>query len=202
MSPHCADVRRAGTCLPNSKYRIRRMGISSKLRLNARRTLNAGKETRMRARRHREQGKPPSTQAGECVREQIHHLPEGIPGGRSGHCDWSFQGEAGRRAAPTVRKNKGIKRSPQARERKEGIPPCVKSLLLRRAPLLAARDLTIDIETRGKPIERKVFANCKALQEKRLRCEANQSEHRGHRPLEACMGGQKRDSGRLELLEC
>lgn len=40
-------------------------------------------KTLQRARRNAEQGKSPSTQAGEFVREQIHHIREGKHGARS-----------------------------------------------------------------------------------------------------------------------
>lgn len=38
------------------------------------------KETLERAERDRQQGKPPSTQAGEFVREEMHHVREGKHG--------------------------------------------------------------------------------------------------------------------------
>jgi hypothetical protein len=41
------------------------------------------KETVERARRKRREGKAPSTQAGEFVREEIHHIREGKHGARS-----------------------------------------------------------------------------------------------------------------------
>jgi hypothetical protein len=41
------------------------------------------KETLRRARRDKRQGKSPSTQAGEFVREEIHHIREGKHGARS-----------------------------------------------------------------------------------------------------------------------
>ena len=41
------------------------------------------KETIERARRDAEQGKSPSTQAGEFVREEIHHVRQGVHGARS-----------------------------------------------------------------------------------------------------------------------
>ncbi|HJU45072.1 MAG TPA: DUF6496 domain-containing protein, partial [Vicinamibacterales bacterium] len=41
------------------------------------------KETIERARRDKRQGKSPSTQAGEFVREEIHHVREGKHGARS-----------------------------------------------------------------------------------------------------------------------
>src|ERR671914_1875645 len=41
------------------------------------------KETLRRARRDKRQGKAPTTQAGEFVREEIHHVREGKHGARS-----------------------------------------------------------------------------------------------------------------------
>ena len=41
------------------------------------------KKTKERARKARRQGKSPSTQAGEFVREEIHHVREGKHGARS-----------------------------------------------------------------------------------------------------------------------
>jgi len=41
------------------------------------------KQTLQRARRDRQQGKSPSTQAGEFVREEMHHIREGKHGARS-----------------------------------------------------------------------------------------------------------------------
>lgn len=41
------------------------------------------KETLERARRDKEEGKSPSTQAGEFVREEMHHIREGKHGARS-----------------------------------------------------------------------------------------------------------------------
>ena len=41
------------------------------------------KKTLERARRDRQQGKAPSTQAGEFIREEMHHIREGKHGARS-----------------------------------------------------------------------------------------------------------------------
>ena len=41
------------------------------------------KETLERAERDKEQGKSPSTQAGEFIREEMHHIREGKHGARS-----------------------------------------------------------------------------------------------------------------------
>ena len=48
-----------------------------------RRSTMPEKETLERARRDKESGKSPSTQAGEFVREEIHHVREGKHGARS-----------------------------------------------------------------------------------------------------------------------
>src|ERR671910_312665 len=47
------------------------------------RTQMPEKETIERARRDKRQGKAPSTQAGEFVREEMHHIREGKHGARS-----------------------------------------------------------------------------------------------------------------------
>src|SRR6266700_8073103 len=44
---------------------------------------NSENEVAQRARRDEEQGKSPSTQAGEFVREEVHHVREGKHGARS-----------------------------------------------------------------------------------------------------------------------
>ncbi len=48
------------------------------------------KQTLARAKNDKRQGKSPSTQAGEFVREEIHHIREGKHGAaldQAGHCD-------------------------------------------------------------------------------------------------------------------
>src|SRR5207248_5310433 len=52
-------------------------------RLKTSRALMREQETLERARRDREQGKAPSTQAGEFIREEMHHIREGKHGARS-----------------------------------------------------------------------------------------------------------------------
>jgi len=59
------------------------MGILQKVRLNEGEGQMPEKDTIERARRDAEEGKSPSTQAGEFVREEIHHVREGVHGARS-----------------------------------------------------------------------------------------------------------------------
>src|SRR5262249_7232363 len=57
--------------------------IRGKENLNLRRCTMPEKETIERARKDRAEGKSPSTQAGEFVREEVHHVREGKHGVRS-----------------------------------------------------------------------------------------------------------------------
>ena len=51
------------------------------------------KETLERAEEDKREGKAPSTQAGEFVREEIEHVREGKHGARStSNCHWTLQG--------------------------------------------------------------------------------------------------------------
>jgi hypothetical protein len=52
------------------------------------------KQTMKRARRAKREGKAPSTQAGEFVREEIHDVREGKHGARSRACFWNALGDA------------------------------------------------------------------------------------------------------------
>lgn len=55
------------------------------------------KRTIERTRKDAQEGKAPSTQAGEFVREEIQHVREGKHGARSNkqrHRDWTFEGSA------------------------------------------------------------------------------------------------------------
>src|SRR5438552_9154099 len=67
------------------------------------------KETLERARRDEEQGKAPSTQAGEFVREEMHHIREGKHGARSAKQAIAIGLSKARRA--------GVKLRPPARGR-------------------------------------------------------------------------------------
>jgi hypothetical protein len=51
--------------------------------INLRRILMPERETMERARRDKRQGKAPTTQAGEFIREEMHHIREGKHGARS-----------------------------------------------------------------------------------------------------------------------
>ena len=102
------------------------------------------KETLERARRDKREGKSPSTQAGEFVREEIHHVREGKHGARSPEQAIAIgltkarragvelpppKGEVARRAAATARRRAGKKPSParsrasQRRLKNEGTSP-------------------------------------------------------------------------------
>jgi hypothetical protein len=50
------------------------------------------RETVERAREDAREGKSPSTQAGEFVREEIHHVREGKHGASASQCDRAFEG--------------------------------------------------------------------------------------------------------------
>jgi hypothetical protein len=63
------------------------MGIVSKVRLNEKEAEMPDKDAR--ARHDAEQGKSPSTQAGEFVREEIRHVRGVGRGARSGECQRS-----------------------------------------------------------------------------------------------------------------
>jgi hypothetical protein len=54
------------------------MGIPQNLRLNEQEGQMPGKDVIGRARRDAEQGKSPSTHAGELVRDEMHHIREGV----------------------------------------------------------------------------------------------------------------------------
>jgi hypothetical protein len=62
------------------------------------------KETMKRARKDKRQGKAPSTQAGEFVREEMHHVREGKHGARSPEQAIAIGLSKARRAASTCRR--------------------------------------------------------------------------------------------------
>jgi hypothetical protein len=70
------------------------------------------KETLRRARRDKRQGKAPSTQAGEFVREEIHHVREGKHGARSTRQVIAIGLAKARRA--------GVKLGPEPRSKRTG----------------------------------------------------------------------------------
>ena len=74
-------------------------------------------KTRERARRARREGKSPSTQAGEFVREEIHHVREGKHGARSAKQAIAIGLSKARRAGVRLRVPKPGSASPETRER-------------------------------------------------------------------------------------
>jgi hypothetical protein len=83
------------------------------------------KETLKRARRDRRQGKAPSTQAGEFVREEIHHVREGKHGARSTKQAIAIGLSKARRAGvklgkPPAGSSEGTKRSAASARRRAG----------------------------------------------------------------------------------
>jgi len=68
------------------------------------------KETLERARRDRAQGKSPSTQAGEFVREEIHHVREGKHGARSAKQAIAIGLSKARRAGVKLPRQPGAKK--------------------------------------------------------------------------------------------
>jgi hypothetical protein len=75
------------------------------------------KETIERARRDRRQGKAPSTQAGEFVREEIEHVREGKHGARSTKQAIAIGLSKARRAGVTLPPPKPGRTSAETRER-------------------------------------------------------------------------------------
>jgi len=83
------------------------------------------KATLARARRDKRQGKSPSTQAGEFVREEIHHVREGKHGARSSKQAIAIGLSKARRAGvdvgkPPANANSGTKRSAASASRRAG----------------------------------------------------------------------------------
>jgi hypothetical protein len=84
------------------------------------------KETVERARRDKEQGKAPSTQAGEFVREEIHHVREGKHGARSAKQAIAIGLSKARRsgvALPAPKRGKKSTRKSAARDVAKGRSP-------------------------------------------------------------------------------
>src|SRR4051812_1623533 len=75
------------------------------------------KSTGERARSAKRAGKAPSTQAGEFVREEIHHVREGKHGARSAKQAIAIGLSKARRAGVPVKPKKSA--SPEAREKAE-----------------------------------------------------------------------------------
>ena len=76
------------------------------------------KETLKRARKAKRQGKSPSTQSGEFVREEMHHIREGKHGARSTKQAIAIGLSKARRAGvnlPPPKKGKGFRKNPAQR---------------------------------------------------------------------------------------
>ena len=77
------------------------------------------KETLRRARRKKREGKAPSTQAGEFVREEIHHVREGKHGARSAKQAIAIGLSKARRAGVKLRPPRKGRTSPRTRRNAE-----------------------------------------------------------------------------------
>lgn len=82
------------------------------------------KETTRRAQRDKREGKAPSTQAGEFVREEIHHVREGKHGARSAKQAIAIGLSKARRAGVKLRPRAGTRDA--AEEAKAGRKPSAK----------------------------------------------------------------------------
>jgi hypothetical protein len=103
------------------------------------------KETIERARRDKRQGKSPSTQAGEFVREEIHHVREGKHGARSTKQAIAIGLSKARRA--------GVR-----------LPPPEKGTVSTRTRRQAARDTARGKRARKHPSRRRSAAVRRALE--------------------------------------
>jgi hypothetical protein len=91
-------------------------------------------ETLERAREDAREGKSPSTQAGEFVREEIHHVREGKHGARSPEQAIAIGLSKARRAGVKVPKKKGASKSSSSRAtRKRSKPSAKRSRAVRQA---------------------------------------------------------------------
>ena len=95
------------------------------------------KETIERARKDKREGKSPTTQAGEFVREEIHHVREGKHGARSTKQAIAIGLSKARRAG--VKLGPEPKRSTPARSRKRGKAVVSRKALARQAKEAARR---------------------------------------------------------------
>ncbi len=79
------------------------------------------RETIERARRDAREGKSPSTQAGEFVREEIHHIREGKHGARSTKQAVAIGLSKARRAGVKLPRRKGVKTTTARRSKKPSL---------------------------------------------------------------------------------
>ena len=82
-------------------------------------------ETLERAKEDKREGKSPSTQAGEFVREEIHHVREGKHGARSPQQAIAIGLSKARRAGVKLKSPKGLAPLPKkaAQDRRAGVKP-------------------------------------------------------------------------------
>jgi hypothetical protein len=91
------------------------------------------KETLERARKDKREGKAASTQAGEFVREEIHHIREGKHGARSTKQAIAIGLSKARRAGVKLPRKKGAAAKTGARAVKRGKPSATRSRATRKA---------------------------------------------------------------------
>jgi hypothetical protein len=91
------------------------------------------KETLERARQDAREGKAPSTQAGEFVREEIHHVREGKHGARSTKQAIAIGLSKARRAGVKIPRRKGASAKTGSRPTKRGKPSATRSRAARKA---------------------------------------------------------------------
>ena len=91
------------------------------------------KETLERARKDAREGKAPSTQAGEFVREEIHHVREGKHGARSTKQAIAIGLSKARRAGVKIPRRKGASAKTASRPTKRGKPSATRSRAVRKA---------------------------------------------------------------------
>lgn len=91
------------------------------------------KETLERARKDKREGKAPSTQAGEFVREEIHHVREGKHGARSTKQAIAIGLSKARKAGVKVPREKGAAKTSGVGAEKRGNPSATRSRAARKA---------------------------------------------------------------------
>src|SRR5689334_21830095 len=100
-----------------SRIRLARMALRLRPAPSGGHTMPE-KETLRRARADKREGKSPSTQAGEFVREEIHHVREGKHGARSAKQAIAIGLSKARRAGVDLPPQENADRSKKAKQRK------------------------------------------------------------------------------------
>lgn len=131
-------------------------------------------ETLERARQDKEEGKSPSTQAGEFVREEIHHVREGKHGARSTKQAIAIGLSKARRAGVKLPRKKGA-----------------ASKKSRRRSTTSARRRE---EGRAHSGQARTVNPARISPERRLRAAAMLFRHQSHRPLPDRLPGRRRGS--------